>query len=81
MTRFWIHVLAHELVHNFGMYHDFDEKHGGSTGPCNGQGIMSYGSYDYNQWSTCSKSDFEEHYAAGNWGNGCLEDISGITFV
>ena len=78
---FWIQVLAHELGHNFGMYHDFDEKHGGSTGPCNGQGIMSYGSYDYNQWSTCSKADFEEHYAAGNWGNGCLEDISGIIFV
>ena len=59
----------------------FDITIGGSIGPCNGQVIMSYGSYDYNQWSTCSKADFEEHYAAGNWGNGCLEDISGITFV
>jgi hypothetical protein len=70
-------VLAHELGHNFGMSHDFDAKHGGHSGPCNGQGIMSYGSYDYDQWSTCSKSDWEEHYSAENWGReGCLEDIS-----
>jgi len=72
-------VLAHELGHNFGMSHDFDDKHGGSSGACNGQGIMSYGSYDYNQWSTCSKSDWEEHYSGRNWGNGCLEDISDST--
>ncbi len=62
------------------MSHDFDEKHGGDNGPCNGQGIMSYGSYDFDQWSTCSRSDFEEHYASQNWGDGCLEDISGIVF-
>ena len=59
------------------MSHDFDKKHGGQSGPCNNKGIMSYGSYDFNQWSTCSKSDFEEHYASRNWGNGCLADISG----
>ena len=59
------------------MSHDFDDKHGGSNGPCNGQGIMSYGSYDYNQWSSCSKEDWEEHYSSQGWGNGCLEDISG----
>merc|ERR1712150_334583 len=70
-------VLAHELGHNFGMLHDFDEIHGGDNGPCNGQGIMSYGSYDYNQWSTCSRSDWESHYSSRGWGNGCLEDISG----
>ena len=73
---FEIQVLAHELGHNFGMSHDFDEKHGGHSGPCNNQGIMSYGSYDFNQWSTCSRSDWEENYASMNWGNGCLEDIS-----
>ena len=59
------------------MSHDFDESHGGSGGPCDGTGIMSYGSYDYDQWSTCSKSDWEDHYTALNWGNGCLENISG----
>ena len=69
--------MAHELGHNFGMNHDFHSSHGGNTGPCNGKGIMSYGSYSYNQWSTCSKSDWERHYSSENWGNGCLEDISG----
>jgi len=70
-------VHAHELGHNFGMSHDFDEKHGGNGGPCDKKGIMSYGSYDFDQWSKCSKSDFEEHYASRKWGNGCLKDISG----
>ena len=37
---------------------------------------MSYGSYDYDQWSTCSRSDWEQHYTSRNWGDGCLEDIS-----
>ena len=70
------------------MSHDFDEKHGGRNGPCNGQGIMSYGSVDYNEWSTCSKSDFQEHYVSQYWGGGspfgggaCLKDISGSIYL
>ena len=59
------------------MLHDFDDEHGGDDSPCNGQGIMSYGSYDYDVWSSCSKSDWEARYTSENWGNGCLEDISG----
>ena len=45
------------MGHNMGMLHDFDAKHGGSGGPCDGTGIMSYGSAP-NVWSTCSKNDF-----------------------
>ena len=45
------------MGHNMGMLHDFDEDHGGSNGPCDGTGIMSYGSAP-NVWSTCSKNDF-----------------------
>ena len=77
MQFFYFKILAHEMGHNFGMYHDFDPKHGGDTSPCNGKGIMSYGSVDFNQWSACSKSDWEAHYSGENWGDGCLEDISG----
>ena len=72
-------ILSHELGHNFGMSHDFDASHGGQGGPCDNTGIMSYGSTDYTGWSTCSKSDFEKHYASRNWAN-CLEDISSKIF-
>ena len=72
-------ILSHELGHNFGMSHDFDASHGGQGGPCDNTGIMSYGSTDYTGWSTCSRSDFERHYASKNWAN-CLEDISGKIF-
>ena len=71
------------MGHNFGMSHDFGTKHGGtgnywdSTNDCNNQGIMSYGNWDLAKWSTCSVSDFKEHYESQGWGNGCLEDIGG----
>ena len=45
------------MGHNMGMLHDFDDKHGGSNGPCDGTGIMSYGDVP-NVWSTCSRADF-----------------------
>ena len=71
--------MSHELGHNFGMSHDFDDSHGGKGNSCDNTGIMSYGSTDYTGWSTCSRSDFERHYASKKWEN-CLEDISGKIF-
>ena len=43
------------MGHNLGMLHDFDDKHGGDGGPCDKQGIMSYGTFPQ-KWSTCSKA-------------------------
>ena len=69
--------IAHEMGHNFGMLDDFMPQHGGVGGPCDGKGIMSYEG-DLNQWSKCSKKDFEQAYVSKGWGNNCLEDISGM---
>ena len=73
-----IKVLAHEMGHNFGMLHDFDETHGGtgdystSTNDCNNKGIMSYGDGVPTEWSSCSVSDFTGSYNSNGWGDKCL---------
>jgi hypothetical protein len=64
-------VVAHEMGHNLGMSHDFDDKHGGDDSACNGQGIMSYGDAP-SQWSDCSVSDFAGYYEMKDWGSECL---------
>jgi len=72
----WItgRTYAHELGHNLGMRHDFDPNNEGrkpgSGGPCDGRGLMSYGSCkpdceDSNMpdaWSACSINDFLETF-------------------
>ena len=67
-------IAAHEMGHNMGMLHNFSEEHGGENGPCDGTGIMSYGSAP-NVWSTCSRADFLALYnqimASSSW-NWCL---------
>jgi len=50
-------IFAHELGHNIGMHHDFDDIHGGHHGECDHQGLMSYGQKP-TQWSSCSDKDF-----------------------
>jgi hypothetical protein len=70
------------------MYHDHDVKNGGNgdskapIGPCNQvdtKGIMSYGGEDYNTWSSCSKSNFEDAYKSNR--HTCFEDISGMSLL
>ena len=54
------------------MSHDFDDKHGGDNGKCNGKGIMSYGNPPA-EWSECSIKDFTEYYSSNLWGETCLK--------
>ena len=53
--------------------HDFDATHGGQRGPCNNQGLMSYGDKP-DKWSTCSNTDFAAWFRRE--GNVCLKSKS-----
>jgi len=64
-------VVAHEMGHNMGMLHDFDNVHGGSGSSCNGQGLMSYGNTP-GQWSTCSRNDYLARYNQVGGYNWCM---------
>ena len=54
-------VMAHEIGHNLGMFHDFDKQHGGGGNPCDNSGFMSYGPKVF-KWSECSVKDFTAKY-------------------
>ena len=56
-------IIAHEVGHNLGMYHDFDKVHSGKG--CDKTGVMSYEGI-LNQWSTCSKNDLQAHLTRVN---------------
>ena len=62
------------------MLHDFASEHGGDGGKCDRKGLMSYEG-PMQGFSECSKKDFEQTYAKYNWGNGCLDDISGMGLI
>jgi len=64
-------VVAHEMGHNMGMSHDFADKHGGQSGACNGQGLMSYGSVPQ-KWSSCSTADYLARYNQVGGNNWCM---------
>ena len=69
-SSFLTQTLAHEIGHNLGMSHDFDEKHQGKN--CDKKGIMSYGDAP-TAWSSCSISDFTDYYLAAKWGEHCMK--------
>ena len=64
----YLQLVAHEIAHNLGIYHDFDEKNGGdnthNSGDCEDvsrNSIMSYGQ-QREIWSDCSRKNFKIYY-------------------
>ena len=73
--------MTHEMAHNFGIYHDWDSRHGGKGNPCVPVGFMGANKQNKeNRWSSCSVSDFKQHYTSADWGTWCLQDISGMAY-
>ena len=56
--------------------HDFDKEHGGRPGPCNKEGLMSYGERP-DKWSECSNKDFTKWWR--KMGHACVKEVSEIS--
>merc|ERR1711936_457066 len=75
-------IIAHEIGHNLGMYHDFgnggtsDTKYSASGELCTGVGgYMDYQS-NPNRWSQCSVEDFTTYVNSVNpW---CLDELNDV---
>lgn len=75
-------VLAHEMGHALGMYHDFgsggtsDIKYDSNGNACTRiNGLMDYGSRSrVDKFTTCSREDFAAWYTRvmGTYGSFCL---------
>ena len=67
-------IIAHETGHNLGMSHDFDEPN--KSHGCDTTGWMSY-NVKQQQWSTCSKNNFNAHYTKtkSQW---CMPEASQV---
>merc|ERR1712106_8666 len=68
--------FVHQLGHNVGMKHDHDEDHGGRLGPCNKEGLMSYGSNTPDKWTECSNKDFTDWWRKE--GHACVKAQEGL---
>ena len=64
----YLQLVAHEIAHNLGIYHDFDPKNGGNnrqgTGDCSVDRLFSIMSYGQQReiWSKCSRDNFKDYY-------------------
>ena len=67
-------IIAHETGHSLGMSHDFDEPN--KSHGCDTTGWMSY-DVRQQQWSTCSKNNFNAHYTRtkSKW---CMPEASQV---
>jgi len=71
-------TVAHELGHNFGLYHD------GQSGPASScgaeDGLMGYGSTK-DRFSTCSLDGMEDYFNGWGYGMSCLNSGWNNDFV
>jgi len=62
-------TIAHELGHNFGLYHDGQSGPAASCGA--NDGLMGYGN-NHEEFSTCSLDGMEDYFTGNGNGMSCL---------